>query len=242
MILEFLDDRKKRVLQIIIEDYVRTVEPVGSKTVTEKHHLEASPATIRFDMADLEKQGYIKKPHTSSGRIPSDKGYRFFIDNLMQIDSMSKREVDEITHQLVDLEKEDLLHMIGDLLSSLSGNTAVVVSSGKDQDVYVSGMSKMLRHPEFGFADMTCNIIETLEKHSVMMELLNSYAESLKSDDIAFRIGKENESNCFRECSVALTPFKKDGVISVIGPTRMKYEKVSSILRYFADLLEGYDL
>ena len=65
-----LEDRKKKVLQIIIEDYVNSAEPVGSKTVTEKHHLEASPATIRFDMADLEKKGYIKKPHTSAGRIP----------------------------------------------------------------------------------------------------------------------------------------------------------------------------
>ena len=71
-----LDDRKKRVLQAIVDDYVATNEPVGSKSLIERHNFQVSSATLRNDMAELEKLGFIEKPHTSAGRIPSDRGYR----------------------------------------------------------------------------------------------------------------------------------------------------------------------
>ena len=75
-----LDDRKLAVLRAIVHDYVSTMEPVGSKSLVDRHHLDVSPATIRNDMAVLEEQGYISQPHTSAGRIPTDKGYRLFVD------------------------------------------------------------------------------------------------------------------------------------------------------------------
>ena len=75
-----LDDRKLAVLRAIVEDYVSTMDPVGSKSLVDRHHLDVSPATIRNDMAVLEEQGYIAQPHTSAGRIPTDKGYRLFAD------------------------------------------------------------------------------------------------------------------------------------------------------------------
>ena len=77
-----LDDRKLAVLRAIVEDYVSTNEPVGSKTLVDRHHLDVSPATIRNDMAVLEEQGFIVQPHTSAGRVPTDKGYRLFVDRL----------------------------------------------------------------------------------------------------------------------------------------------------------------
>ena len=79
-----LDDRKLAVLRAIVEDYVATEEPVGSKALVERHALGVSPATIRNDMAALEDEGYIAQPHTSAGRIPTDKGYRLFVDRLSQ--------------------------------------------------------------------------------------------------------------------------------------------------------------
>src|SRR4051812_50168310 len=75
-----LEDRKLEVLRAIVEDYVSTQEPVGSKALVERHNLGVSPATIRNDMAALEDEGYIAQPHTSAGRIPTDKGYRLFVD------------------------------------------------------------------------------------------------------------------------------------------------------------------
>ena len=84
-----LDDRKLAVLRAIVRDYVSTMEPVGSKALVDRHHLDVSPATIRNDMAVLEEQGYITQPHTSAGRIPTDQGYRLFVDRLSGIKPMS---------------------------------------------------------------------------------------------------------------------------------------------------------
>jgi heat-inducible transcriptional repressor len=87
-----LDDRKLAVLRAIVEDYVSTTEPVGSKSLVDRHGLDVSPATIRNDMAVLEDQGFIAQPHTSAGRIPTEKGYRLFVDRLSSIKPMSGAE------------------------------------------------------------------------------------------------------------------------------------------------------
>ena len=87
-----LDDRKLAVLRAIIEDYVSTTEPVGSKSLVDRHNLDVSPATIRNDMAVLEELGYITQPHTSAGRIPTDKGYRLFVDRLSSVKPLSGAE------------------------------------------------------------------------------------------------------------------------------------------------------
>jgi heat-inducible transcriptional repressor len=87
-----LDERKLTVLRAIVEDYVSTTEPVGSKTLVDRHHFDVSPATIRNDMAVLEEQGFIAQPHTSAGRIPTDKGYRLFVDRLSSVRPLSAAE------------------------------------------------------------------------------------------------------------------------------------------------------
>jgi heat-inducible transcriptional repressor len=87
-----LDERKLAVLRAIVEDYVSTTEPVGSKSLVDRHGLDVSPATIRNDMAVLEEQGFIEQPHTSAGRIPTDKGYRLFVDRLSSVKPMSGAE------------------------------------------------------------------------------------------------------------------------------------------------------
>src|SRR6476620_9955882 len=87
-----LDDRKLDVLRAIVEDYVQTQEPVGSKALVERHSLGVSPATVRNDMAALEEEGFITQPHTSAGRIPTDKGYRLFVDRLFLFNAMSTPE------------------------------------------------------------------------------------------------------------------------------------------------------
>ena len=88
-----LDERKRRILQAIVDDYVSTAEPVGSRTIARKYDLGVSPATIRNEMADLEVLGYLEQLHTSSGRIPSAKGYRFYVDALLSPTQMSEKEI-----------------------------------------------------------------------------------------------------------------------------------------------------
>ncbi|MCX5749446.1 MAG: hypothetical protein NTZ10_04310 [Candidatus Saganbacteria bacterium] len=237
MIFEVLDDRKQKVLRIIVEDYIHSAEPVGSKTVTQDHHVEASPATIRFDMADLEKKGYIKKPHTSAGRVPSDKGYRFFIDNILEESELSGRESESVREKMLKTIRDDIFEIAGELVSRMTGNASVVVDPDKKHIIYINGIYRMLRQPEFVHVDMTSEVVELMEKHNEMIDLLNEYTEE-EEDDVSIRVGGENSPKQLKQCSVASAKYKDRGIISIVGPTRMDYKRVSSILRYFADLLE----
>ncbi|MGW2375956.1 MULTISPECIES: heat-inducible transcriptional repressor HrcA [Kitasatospora] len=122
-----LDDRKLAVLRAIVQDYVGTEEPVGSKALVERHNLGVSPATVRNDMAALEEEGYIHQPHTSAGRIPTDKGYRLFVDKLAEVKPMSSPERRAIRHFLegaVDLD--DVVRRTVRLLAQLTRQVAVV--------------------------------------------------------------------------------------------------------------------
>jgi heat-inducible transcriptional repressor len=121
------EDRRLAVLRAIVEDYVATEEPVGSKALVERHGLNVSPATIRNDMASLEEEGYLAQPHTSAGRVPTDKGYRLFVDRLTTIKAMSaaeRRAVSTFLNGAVDLD--DVVHRSVRVLSQLTRQVAVV--------------------------------------------------------------------------------------------------------------------
>ena len=122
-----LDERKLEVLRAIVEDYVATQEPVGSKALVERHHLQVSSATIRNDMAVLEEEGYIRQPHTSAGRVPTDRGYRLFVDKLSRIKPLSPAERRAIERFLVDVvDLDDVVHRTVRLLAQLTRQVAVV--------------------------------------------------------------------------------------------------------------------
>jgi len=122
-----LDDRKLAVLRAIIEDYVSTTEPVGSKSLVDRHNLDVSPATIRNDMAVLEELGYITQPHTSAGRIPTDKGYRLFVDRLSSVKPLSAAERRAIETFLVGAyDLDDVVTRTVRLLAQLTRQVAVV--------------------------------------------------------------------------------------------------------------------
>ena len=136
-----LDDRKLSVLRAIVEDFVRTHEPVGSKALVERHSLGVSPATIRNDMAALEEEGFIAQPHTSAGRIPTDKGYRLFVDRLSQVKPLSpaeRRAIEKFLSGAVDLD--DVMRRSVRLLAQITRQVALVQ--------YPSLTSSALRHVE----------------------------------------------------------------------------------------------
>ena len=124
-----IDDRKKRVLQAIIEEYINTAEPVSSKTLVENYGLNYSSATIRNEMASLEKDGYLEKTHTSSGRIPSEKGYRLYVDELLQDDDISLEEIKYISSKLETKvnEIEDLTKIATSTISEVTHYTTVSI-------------------------------------------------------------------------------------------------------------------
>lgn len=122
-----LDDRKLAVLRAIVEDYVATQEPVGSRSLVERHQLNVSPATVRNDMAVLEEEGYIRQPHTSAGRVPTDRGYRLFVDKLSRIKPLSPAERRAIERFLVGaVDLDDVVHRTVRLLAQLTRQVAIV--------------------------------------------------------------------------------------------------------------------
>ena len=124
-----LEERKKRVLQAIIEEYIKTAEPVSSNAIINLEGLECSSATIRNEMAELEKLGYIEKTHTSSGRVPSAKGYRFYVDDLLEEDKISLEEIKYISDKLETKvnEIEDITKIASSTISEITHYTTVSI-------------------------------------------------------------------------------------------------------------------
>lgn len=125
-----MDDRKQKVLLAIVHDFIATAEPVGSRTIAKKYRLGVSPATIRNEMADLEEQGYIEQPHTSAGRIPSEQGYRYYVDYLMKKQELSIEE-EALIRREYEAKVRDVGQVIqktGLLLSQLTHYTAMVLT------------------------------------------------------------------------------------------------------------------
>ena len=124
-----LNDRKKQVLQAVIEEYINTAEPVSSGTIVEKYGLDFSSATIRNDMSELEHEGYLEKPHTSAGRIPSVKGYRFYVDELLNDENITLEEIQYIKENLQTKvnEIEDLTRITTNTISEMTHYTTVAI-------------------------------------------------------------------------------------------------------------------
>ncbi|HWQ74421.1 MAG TPA: heat-inducible transcriptional repressor HrcA [Syntrophomonas sp.] len=124
-----LDDRKKRILESIIKDYVETAEPVGSRAIVKKHGLNISAATVRNEMADLEEMGYLEQPHTSAGRIPSEKGFRYYVDWMMEKENLNDAEM-EILEKLLNeniRDWSDIVQGVGNFLAQVSNYTSFII-------------------------------------------------------------------------------------------------------------------
>ncbi|MDW7657773.1 MAG: heat-inducible transcriptional repressor HrcA [Bacillota bacterium] len=127
---KLLDERKKSILKAVVDDYIATAEPVGSKALVSKYHFNVSPATIRNEMAELETLGYLEQPHTSAGRVPSDKGYRAYVDNLIQVEELPDEDADRIRDYLQDslTELTGLIRKASSVLSDSTGYTSLALS------------------------------------------------------------------------------------------------------------------
>lgn len=136
-----LDDRARLLLKVLIERYIAEGQPVGSRALSKVSGLDLSPATIRNVMADLEEQGYIASPHTSAGRVPTARGYRFFVDSLLVVKPLERGELDEMEGQLRPAEPERLIAHASSLLSELTHFAGVVVAPRRARPI--------IRHIEF---------------------------------------------------------------------------------------------
>ncbi len=133
-----LDERKKKILKVITDDYIASAEPVGSRTIARRYNLGLSPATIRNEMADLEDSGYLEQPHTSAGRVPSELGYRYYVDALMAHKILLDEEIEQI---YVELDKhhqeiDSVIHRTSKILGHLTTFPSMVLSPQMDSAVF----------------------------------------------------------------------------------------------------------
>jgi len=247
MVAHEVNERKQKILNAIVRDYQHSAEPVGSRNLSRRYLPELSPATIRNEMADLEEEGFITQPHTSAGRIPTDKGYRFYVDRLMKMvrPSHKEEEIVKTTFRKLNHNLDDVLHQTAKLLSHTLDYTAVVVNHGSQHRVFSSGTSNLLHQPEFRNLAQMERILELLEEEEMLSELVEEYSHEGKN--VTIKIGSENKLRPVKDCSVVVTSYEVNnepiGGISIIGPTRMYYSKVASLVDYVAKelsrVLEG---
>lgn len=124
-----LSERQKMILNAIVDDYIRSAEPVGSRSISKRGDVAFSPATIRNEMSDLEELGYLEQPHTSAGRIPSEKGYRYYVDQLLRQGSLTKPDIDMLKTFFAEKlqEVEQIIQQVASVLSSLTNYTSIVL-------------------------------------------------------------------------------------------------------------------
>lgn len=128
-----LDERKKKILSSVVEDYIESAEPVGSKTLVEKYHLDYSSATIRNEMKLLEEEGYLEQPHVSAGRIPSTKGYRYYVDNLMKERKLSMVDINYINSTITGFgDIDDIFEQVADVVSKVLSTPTVITKNNTD--------------------------------------------------------------------------------------------------------------
>jgi len=237
-----LDERKKRILEAIVRDYLHTAEPVGSRTIWRAYMPDLSPATIRNEMADLEAMGFITQPHTSAGRIPTDLGYRFYVDHLMKTRQLTVKEEEVINEGLKQMHSDvdEALHQTLKVLSQLLEYASIVATLANKTRVYSSGFSHMLKQPEFSDMNFTRRLMETMEEEALMVEMVKEYTTQ---QGVTIRIGHENKFKEVKDCSVVMSSYEiknvASGGLGVIGPTRMSYARTASILESLSRKLEN---
>lgn len=230
-----LNRRQREVLEIIVRHYVETAEPVGSRYIS--HKLGLSSATIRNVMSDLEDSGYIMQPHTSAGRSPTDKGYRYYIESLMHVKNVNEQIGHSVRDQYGPAARsiEDVLERTSHMISNVTNYVGLTLFSQYDK-LYLDGTSHIIEQPEFHDLKKLYVLLRCLEQKS---ELLNILKNDFESDYVTITIGKENVSNSLTDCSIVTKGYrvkgKTSGRLGVIGPKRMMYEKVIPMVEFMAD-------
>ena len=329
---ESLDARKRKILQAIVEEYIETAEPVSSGSLVKNNDLRCSSATIRNEMADLEKSGFLEQPHTSSGRVPSEKGYRYYVDELLREDDLSRREMELIKQRLETKvnELEDLTRIATTTLSEITHYTTIAIGPNVnkhtiidikfvllgtrvlmaviltdsgiiresiikfDEDisqeqvsdltvifknklvgkpleklegpieeyimaemktginiiqkiineinkiieesnrVYLEGTNKVVDMPEFKKVDIAKDFLNVLDAKDLVADILNAGVAS----DINVYIGSESDKEELKNFIIVtfnhILEDKDIGTIGIIGPKRMDYSKVISVMKYIS--------
>ncbi len=220
-----LSERQTDILRKLIEEYTCTAEPVSSGLLCKKFDFGVSAATIRIELGRLSDQGYITQPYTSAGRMPTDKGYRFFVDRLDNGD-----EEDNNLKEITEILEKDLWQRMLYLSRFIAENISVFALSGVPEKSFFAGAgwTQILEQPEFEEKEVSVRFARLIR------EIEKGVKDREGTESIEVFIGTENPFCSFEEFSVIMTrcSFREGkGIISLAGPKRMPYGRNISVLR-----------
>ena len=238
-----ITERQRKILCQIIEEYAETASPVGSVTLAKLFNV--SPATIRAEMARLETLGLIAQPHTSAGRVPTDAGYRFYVNSLDGVNEdvlsrsdVERRSLERGTHALevrvgAQSRADTAIRGAVDALVELTGNLGLATIGGQ---LYLAGLTRLFTQPEFGDTRRVQAVARLLDNLEPWLR------EAAPGEALNIFIGHENPIGKNSEVSLIISkfrsPFSDISYIGVLGPTRKNYSKVMSLVKYAGNKLE----
>lgn len=236
--------RKDEILRITINQYIDTVTPVSSARIAKQCSLDLSSATIRNILAELEQEGYLTHPHTSAGRVPTQFGYRYYVDHFINDIQLLEEEKERIKAECMreSFELGMLLETTSKVLSDMTQYISIVSVDGWDNKLFYSGISFIMGYPDYHDVDKDIakikNILTALDEKEKLLEIINR--KLAKKIDIL--IGQEIKCSDIDGCSLVVSRYKSksgtSGRIAILGPTRMNYSRAVATLDYFSSLME----
>jgi len=239
MTITIIDTRKSQILEAVISEYEKTAEPVGSKIISAKYLQDSSPATIRTEMLEMEEMGFLTQPHISAGRMPTDKGWRYFLDMLMENENLSALEskiLEEEAERIAFEDFDNVPRRTSKMLALLSHNLSICTLLDP-KDFYSYGVSEILREPEFSDANLTISIADLIDNFE---ENIDRVYNDIGSEKVTVKVGKENPFD-IDGVSTVFSGFSlrdgRKGFFCLIGPKRMNYSKNISLAERVREVL-----
>lgn len=231
--------RKDAVLGIVVKKYINTMSPVSSAFIADEYESDVSSATIRNILAELEDDGYLTHPHTSAGRMPTQRGYRYFVDFLMQEISLLEEERQRVTKEYQQGMRQlaALAEKTSEIISDLTHCASIVTIDDASRGYAFRGSNYLVEAVGSYSLQKMANILKALEEKERILEVLHRDLDR----KIKIYIGRETACEAFDDCALAVSHFHTrhgpSGSIAVLGSTRMDYERVVSALEYVSDVI-----
>lgn len=231
-----ISTRQTQLLTAILKEYVATAEPVSSGFLAKETTLDISPATVRNELAALEESGYLTQPHTSAGRVPTEKAWRWYVQNLLkekEVAKATRADVVDVIHAHRHAQAE-LMRQLAKKLADLAQETVLLAPTSSE--TYYTGLSNLFAQPEFEQLDMVQSMSRVLDRFDEVMHHMFDHLEH----DVEVLIGRDNPFG--DDCSVVITKYsfggRPAGLIGILGPLRQDYGEHVAMLKCTADELK----
>lgn len=235
LIMDDLTPRQTEILKTIIAQYTDKGEAVGSEILDKKYNLGVSPATIRNEMVELSKKGYLKKEHFSSGRVPTAKAFRFYINNLMQEKELSTTDEVSYKNDVWD-HKHDMSELLQTATRVLARRTGLLAVTTTDRgDIYYFGINNLLANREFQDITEARSIFSRFDEDAFCNSVLQELARI--ENELLFMFEEQDSASISASVFGEFKGKHINGAIGVMGPRRMRYDIVVPSVRYVTNLI-----